>query len=155
MTCTASKAHSTCPCEKAIDGILKPNSEWSTGGGEPIGAWIQINFGKPYRVTRIKIQHRQDTSDEVMFKDITLKFSSGETIEHTLLPERVTWNIVEVPSDYQFAENVRITAKSRYTKTDNKHIGFAEVQVYACLIKGMCLKLYLSDLIKRQLFIGI
>ena len=137
MTCQASSEHGPyCVCDNAINE--KHNEDWCTNG-EGAVAWIQLNFGHFYKLTTIKLKHRAcgANPEREIFKNISLRFSDGTEVHHTLnnIPHTsgLEWtelrfsNITNPVSNY-----VNITASGVYARGNN---GFSDIRVYGC-VKG-------------------
>ena len=129
MTCSASSEHSAKhACSKAIDGAVT-EGDWATKG-QGTGAWILLNFGKMYQITRMKLHHRYYTG----FKDLLLRFSNGEDFLLQMGKDPYEWNEIVLPANFSLSTHVNITVTSHYAGSND---GFAEIVVYACDSKGI------------------
>ena len=114
-------------------------TEWATEG-EAVGAWIEIQFGKIYSLSKIETRHRDGGSSSAEnFKDITLMFSDGTNQTATLQdgtdPE---WNVVMVNPSVK-TNSIKILAISAYGQANN---GFSEIRFYGCPGKIKCSHYY-------------
>jgi hypothetical protein len=110
---------------KAVDGVVagypkNPAAEWATMG-ELAGAWIQLNWARPYVVKQIVIYDRPNTTDQVLAG--TLTFSDGTSI-----------NVGQL-GNYGFGKTINFTAKTiswvkfTITKAKGSNTGLSELKV--------------------------
>ena len=113
---------------KAIDGIIDGypgdyTREWATLG-QLAGAWIQLNWGSPVKVTKVILYDRPNLSDNV--RAGTLLFSDGTTLPVGQLPN-------DASSGYTvtFAEKTTTWVKFTVTSAAGFNIGLSEFEVIA------------------------
>ena len=88
-------------------------------------------------VQKVQIKHRATGSEpeKEMFKDVTLEFSDGTSVDATLnnipFTKGLQWNDIVLPSPV-LSDFVKITATSVYAAHNN---GYSDVRVFDC--KGM------------------
>ena len=131
------------------------NFSWARGNWtEDPYPWISINFGRFYAVEKIQLKHRpadlngnqglymkeiiHDRELLHMFKEISLEFSDGTKVDHTL-SSNPNWNDVDL-SRPVVTVFVKITGKSVYVQpwwkdfSDKNaiHHGFSNIRVFGC-----------------------
>ena len=113
---------------KAIDGIIDGypgdyTREWATLG-QLAGAWIQLNWSSPVKVSEVILYDRPNLSDNVQAG--TLLFSDGTSLPVGQLPN-------DASSGYtvSFAEKTITWVKFTVTKAVGYNIGLSEFQVIA------------------------
>ena len=121
-SCLASTEYNTGghACEAAFDG--NEGDGWATKN-EGAGAWIRINFDRFYHLTKIMILQR---SGNERFKDISIDFSDGTSVESTLRDSKV-WDEIELSDENVTSSFVDISAIDVYNKGNN---GFSELKVF-------------------------
>ena len=128
FSCSASTEHpnigsSSWTCQNAIDG--DENTDWATQN-QGVGAWIKINLKRPYWIEKIELKHRSTSSER--FQTITLTFSGGTSVGHTLNNDASAWNIVTLTSIVS-TNFVKITTNSLWGGVNP---GFSEVRLTGC-----------------------
>ena len=120
-SCLASTEYNTGghACEAAFDG--NEGDGWATRN-EGAGAWIRINFDGFYRLTKIMIMQRAGNE---RFKDISLDFFVGTSVQYTLQDSKV-WEEIVLSDDNMTTNYVEISAINVHNKINN---GFAELKV--------------------------
>ena len=123
-SCLASTEYNTGghACEAAFDG--NEGDGWATRN-EGAGAWIRINFDGFYRLTKIMIMQRAGNE---RFKDISLDFFVGTSVQYTLQDSKV-WEEIVLSDDNMTTNYVEISAINVHNKINN---GFAELKVFGC-----------------------
>jgi hypothetical protein len=113
---------------KAIDEIIDGfpgdyTREWATFG-QLAGAWIQLNWSSPVKVSEVILYDRPNLSDNVQAG--TLLFSDGTSLPVAQLPN-------DASSGYavSFAEKTITWVKFTVTSAVGYNIGLAEFQVIA------------------------
>jgi len=111
----------------AIDGSIEgyPGNqarEWVTNG-EHAGAWIQLNWPNPTRMTRVLLYDRPNSNDHVVAG--TLRFSDGSVLPVGALPKDQT--AAEITFPRKTVTWVRLDITKVGDRTEN--IGLAEIAV--------------------------
>jgi len=117
---------------KAIDGVISGypvdfTKEWATNG-QGAGAWIQLNWSRPYCVQEVVLYDRPNGGDNVTAG--SLLFSDSST-----LPVGALDDAAEAGTILSFADrivtSVRFTIAAVSATTEN--VGLAEFEVYRCV----------------------
>ena len=121
-SCSSSTEYSgSYACNKAFDG--NEDDGWATYK-EGDGAWIQLNLESFYRLSRVMILQRYSER----FKDVTVGFSVGATVDFTLSNSKV-WEEIDLHDTNITTNFVKITGINVYNKG---YPGFAELKVFGC-----------------------
>ena len=123
-TATASTGNAAAALDGSTDGWPgDQRHEWVTAG-EKAGAWLQLTWPTPTRMTRVLLYDRPNPNDHVLAG--TLTFSDGTTL-----------NVPELPDDGQLPAVVAFGAKTctwvKFTVTQaadaTENIGLSEIGV--------------------------
>ena len=113
----------------AIDGVIDGypgdyTKEWATVG-QDAGAWIQLNWGAAYQVSRVVLYDRPNPNDQIT--SATLTFSDGSTVTVGSLDNAGSGNTFNVGP--YITNSLKVTVLTVSGSTQN--IGLSELQVYA------------------------
>lgn len=115
--------------ESAVDGLLggypaNPGQEWSANR-ETVGAWVELAWDKPRKVSRVLLFDRPNLVDQVTAARI--RFSDGSTIEVGELA-----NDGGVPLGLEFPEKeiTSLTFEVTAVKSGSENSGLSEIGVY-------------------------
>lgn len=124
----SSSEHGHVP-ESAVDGLLggypaNPAQEWSANR-ETAGAWLELAWDKPQKVSRVLLFDRPNLVDQV--KSARIRFSDGSTIE---VGELV--NDGSAPAVLAFPEKeiTSMTFETLSVKDGTENSGLSEIGVY-------------------------
>ncbi|MCC6543676.1 MAG: PIG-L family deacetylase [Nitrospirae bacterium] len=113
---------------KAVDGVIDGypgdyTREWATNG-QGSGAWIRLNWGIPYNVSRVILYDRPNPYDRIL--SATLTFSDGSTIQVGAL------NNTGAAVEYSFTPRVitSLTLTVNTVSGTTHNIGLSEIQVF-------------------------
>ncbi len=127
-TATASSSDGEQTPDKAIDGVADgyptaPLNEWSSKKGKT-GTWIQLSWPGPQTLTRVVLDDRPNTTDQV--RGGTLQFSDGSQVAVGELPNDGSPLEVTFPS--RSVTSVRFLVTSVLSGTRN--VGLAEFEAW-------------------------
>ena len=113
---------------KAVDGIIKGISdfgqafEWATQNqqNQLAGAWIQLDWSDPMRISQVNLWSRIRTGDDVLAG--TLLFSDGSEVAVGALP--ATGRVMPV----QFAPKTVSWVRFRVDQAEGSAVGLTEIQ---------------------------
>jgi LmbE family N-acetylglucosaminyl deacetylase len=111
---------------KAVDGVASgypndPTAEWSTIG-QGAGAWIQLDWATAQTVSRVVLNDRINTEDQIL--GATLTFSDGSSVSVGALPNDGS------PLQIDFASRSVLWVRLTVTSARGSNVGLAEFEVY-------------------------
>lgn len=116
---------------KAVDGIIRgvvegaPGFAWATTPGEPAGAWIQLDWPAPVRVSQVNLWNHPNADSNVSVG--TLLFSDGSEVAVEALPGG--GRVMPV----LFAPRTVSWVRFRVDQVEGSVVGLAEIQVLGAL----------------------
>lgn len=113
---------------KATDGVIDGwpgdySKEWATLG-EKAGAWLDLKWDTPHRVTSVTLYDRPNSNDQIT--GATLTFSDGTSIYTGSLNNDGSANTIEFPAKDITELKLSVTGVSSSTI----NVGLAEIQVF-------------------------
>ena len=122
ISCSESTKYSgSYDCNKAFNG--NEDDGWASNN-EGDGAWIQLNLDTFYRLSKVMILQRYSER----FKDVTLEFSVGATVDFTLGNSKA-WEQIELDDNNITTDYVKIIGTNVYIEG---YPGFAELKIFGC-----------------------
>jgi hypothetical protein len=122
---TATQQYAVKAADECIEGYSKGDykCEWATTG-QKAGAWIRLNWNDLYRVSKVVIYDRPNSSDQVTAA--TLSFDDGSTVTVGNLDNGGG------PVEVTFAPKVisSLTLTVNAVSSTTKNIGLCEIEVF-------------------------